>query len=650
MIISSLILFSLQVFAQKKIEIEEDRTSPIAKKFNTLFDTMPKEVEFGASIYKNGEVYFSISNRNWFNQLFTNPKDGISIDVVSKDIYTCDKEIPESKTWKKGEWIKPMFLSDLKKGIVDLGNGHIQIKIGVLPQHLRNKEVEGNIGFIKNGKLCHYKSFLNIDRSVFQILPMGLFTENHIKYDDINDKNKDVKPSIFTKKIQFVIPFQKNKYDHNLEDIKPLYDSLKLTDYKIRKIVIRAYSSVEGSEDINRQLQKLRANAIVKALQQFQNVKIETEVTTAENWVEFIRDIQNTSFENLSSLRHPDVKSKLIDKDFALQLEPILQNHRKAITTIYLDKRTGFEEVIEPSNILNQFKKAIQEKNTETAGSIQKEVFDRIYDNRLPTDYLNKLEIPAEKSFISLLNNQGVYRYLLSVDKDKNLFETKGTISVLAVPRGHYLIEYDLEAIKQFEKYRIIDPENAKINYNICSLKFKLWKFDSTIVSSSEFWKEIVKIRRSNEIDISLARRMVINYHILMSEQHQSRFEYDLKDSSVSFIYQKYKDLNLNDRELYSLAKFLVYYSRDGEATEIVSDKMDKIDVDEDLLFYYINLMFYDNFATSDPDFIKAVQNATSINKKRFCHFFDSTDKGGAGFSLLEDKYLRGFYCKYCEW
>jgi hypothetical protein len=220
-------------------------------------------------------------------------------------------------------------------------------------------------------------------------------------------------------------------------------------------------------------------------------------------------------------------------------------------------------------------------------------------------------------------------------------------VKVMAV--GHYFEEYDLDAIKQFEKYKIIDPENAKINYNICSLKFKLWAFDSTIVSSSEFWKEIVKIRRSNEIDISLARRMVINYHILMSEQHQSRFEYDLKDSSVSFIYRKYKDLNLNDRELYSLAKFLVYYSRDDEATEIVSDKMDKIDIDEDLLFYYINLMFYDKYATSDPDFVKAVQNATSINKERFCHFFDSTNKGGAGFSLFEDKYLRGFYCKYCE-
>jgi hypothetical protein len=427
LIISLLILISSQNFAQKKIEIEEDRTSPVAKKLGSLFDVKPKEVKFGASIYKNGEVYFSMSNRNWFNQLFTNLKDGISIDIVSKDIYTCDKEIPERETWKRGEWIKPMFLSDLKKGIIDLGNGHIKIKIGIVPIHLRNKELEGNIGFIKDGKVCHYSSFLNIDRSVFQILPMGLFTENYIKYDDINDQNNDTKPSIFTKKIQFVIPFQKNKYEYSLEDIKPLYDSLKLTDYKIRKITIRAYSSVEGGEDINKQLQKLRADAIVKALQLFQNAKIETEITTAENWVEFIRDIQKTPFENLSSLRRPDVKSKLIDKDFALQLEPILQNHRKAITTIYLDKRTGFEEVKESSNILSQFKKAIQEKNTETAGSIQKEVFDRIYDNRLPTDYLNKLEIPAEKPFISLLNNQGVYRYLLSIEKDKNLFEKKET-------------------------------------------------------------------------------------------------------------------------------------------------------------------------------------------------------------------------------
>jgi hypothetical protein len=67
------------------------------------------------------------------------------------------------------------------------------------------------------------------------------------------------------------------------------------------------------------------------------------------------------------------------------------------------------------------------------------------------------------------------------------------------------------------------------------------------------------------------------------------------------------------------------------------------------LLFYYVNLMFFDKKSDSSFDFRKAVENAVSINEKRFCHFFGSIDKGGAGFSLFEKDHLRKFYCKYCN-
>jgi hypothetical protein len=126
---------------------------------------------------------------------------------------------------------------------------------------------------------------------------MGLFAESHLKYENVDAKDDDSKPTIYAKKIQFLIPFQKNKFDYNLADVQPLYDSLKLTDYKIRKIAIRAYSSIEGGEDINRQLQMKRSEAIIKALQHFQNTQIVMEISTAENWLEFAKDIQNTPFE-----------------------------------------------------------------------------------------------------------------------------------------------------------------------------------------------------------------------------------------------------------------------------------------------------------------------------------------------------------------
>jgi hypothetical protein len=676
--ISLLIFVSFQCFAQKEVILEEDWASPTYKNLQALLYLKPKEVLFGVHIHEDGEVYFSMSNRDWFHKLLTDSKDGIAIDLIPKDVYTCDKEKLENEKWQKGEWLAPLYMEDLKKNIVDVGNGSIQIKIGEVPKHLIGKELDAGFGIIKNSKLCYYQSFVNIDRSIFHILPMGLFTDTHLKIEQDNEDEDDSKWRVYTKKMQFIIPFQKNKFDYNAADMQPLYDSLQLTDYKIRKIVIRAYSSIEGGEDVNRNIQKKRSDAIINGLQRFQNDKIETEITTAENWVEFYRDIQKTPFENLSNLGHPEIKGQLLDKTIASQLEPILKNHRKAIAIVYLDKKTGIESLKDSSSIVGKFKKAIRERNIQQAGNVQKEVFDRIADNRLPHDFMRKrMEVPQEKWCISLLNNQGVYNYLINktipldttlieVDTtglstysitdttgyvvDTTALEADTTNNYHAEARIGYLDSYEeIEALDELKKYQQIDPNNEKLNYNICSLRFKIWQYDSTIISSKDFWKDITKLRNSDKIDISLARRMIINYHILMSEQHQSRFEYDQKDIDVDFIYKKYRDLNVNDKELYSLAKYLAYYSRHDEAKEIVTERLDKIDVDENLLFYYVNLMFFEKDANSDPDFVKAVENATSINKKRFCDFFNSTQIGGAGFALFEDKYLKGMYCKYCN-
>jgi hypothetical protein len=650
LLISLITLVSFQNFAQKKIVLVEDRTSPTVKEFYQLLKEKPKEVLFDVDIMQNGEIYVSITNRDWFNKLFTLPKDGIAIDLVRKDYYACNKSNEQKETWQKGEWTAPIYLSDIKKRIINLGNGDIKFKVGNVPPHLKNKDIEGNLGILKSGRLAYYTHFIAIPQSLFHILPMGLFTENHLKYENIEVKENDTKPMIYAKKIQFIIPFQKNKFDYNLADVQPLYDSLKLTDYKIRKIDIRAYSSIEGGEDINHQLQIKRSEAIIKALQNFQNTQILMEISTAENWLEFSKDIQNTPFENLLSLRHSDVKSKLMDKNLASQLEPILQNHRKAITIIYLEKKTGYEEVKDSKNLVKQFENAVKSNNLELAGTIQKEVFDRIYDNQLPSDFLNQLEIPQTKSYLSLLNNQGVYQYLISVEKQENIFQKKSEKNApMPYTLGNENKEYDLNALSFFQKYQKLDPENSKINYNICSLKFNLWEYDSTIVSSKDFWDEIMTLRKSKEIDVSLARRMIINYHILKSEQHQSRFEYDLKDNSVDFVSNKYKDLSLDDSELYALAKYLVYYSRIPKAKVMVSDRLDQLDTDEDLLFYYINLMFFDGNPTSNRTFTKAIDNAVSINKSRFCQFYDVQNKGGAGIGLFEDRNLKVLYCYFCE-
>lgn len=321
--------------------LQDGRQTSYCRACDRLLQEKPKEVLFGIEIHTNGEVYFSMSNKDWFYKLFTGPQDGVSVDLVSKDQYACGATLPNDYAAKKGVVLQPVFLQELKKNMKDVGGGQFITKIGSVPASLTKKELEGNLIIIKNGFICHYTSFVDIARSQWALLPTGLYTDT-LLHVELNDDTVKTMPLFYTKKLQCNISFSKNKTVYNASDIKPLYDSLQLKDYSIKAISIRAYSSIEGSAQINSKLQQQRAQSIVKALQQYQSPEIKTTITTSENWIEFYNDIARSPYKELASLGKPEIKKKLLDKALAEQLEPYLNNHRKAIVTIYLNKRTGY--------------------------------------------------------------------------------------------------------------------------------------------------------------------------------------------------------------------------------------------------------------------------------------------------------------------
>jgi outer membrane protein OmpA-like peptidoglycan-associated protein len=602
-------------------ELEDARQGTACEAFKKLLDSRPKEILFGVDVKDNGDVYFNITNKDWLPRFLNKPTDGIAIDIVSKKRYDCSQATPAYTSLRKGEWLEPVYWPEIKKRMVDLGTD-ATVKIGKVSPNLQKEEIEGNLAFIKNGKVCYYSAFTDIDRSLWELLPMGLFADSLVYTEKISKDTLNQKPLIFTKKIQFIVPFPKNKAEYSAKDIKPLLDSLRLTDFKIKQLNIRAYTSVEGSLENNIRLQNQRANSMVKVLQQFQTGQIPTEISAMENWVEFKQDAQGTPLEKLMSLSHDETKKQLTDKSLLAQAENILSKHRKAVITIYLDKKTGLENQ-QNESLLSQFEQAVGSRDIKKATAVEQEIFDRISDGRLPSDYLNRLEIPKEKAFASLLNNHGIYRYMAGLAQTK-------------------------EALSYFMKLQRLDPTNKKANYNVAALKLKLWAADSTVSKAHVFLNEIKSLRNVG-IDISLVRRIIINYYITLSEQQMARSEYAQKDQSLAFIAQKYGELKLDDKDFLSLAKYLCYYSQCNQALGIIEKRLDKIDVAEDLLFYYINLMFYDARRSENQTFKRAIENGANINRKRFCHLFDAIQKGGASFQLLEDPSLKNTYCNSCR-
>ncbi|WP_157207586.1 OmpA family protein [Mariniflexile maritimum] len=617
----SFIIFHLTLTAQTKYNIVfpgNDR-DVVCQQCTQTFAQKPKEVQFSV-VRENDNLYFQVNDKAWFNQLFKNPTDGIAVDVVSKECYGC-LEIRLGNPQIKGELLKPIYTTNLKSGLKPYANQLFRVFVGKIPNTLINKELEFNILFLTNNNLCRYNTIYHLESYPWDLLDMGMYL------DSLTYNPKKVKPIMDEgfvmkyKTLKFKIPFKKNKSEYSQQDIKPIYDSLRLTDYNIKTIKIKAYSSVEGSVERNLELQQQRANSIVAALQSFQKPTIKTDVSSSENWVEFLNDIKGTPHDNLKNLTKKEIKVKL-DANLSTALEPILKHHRKALLELELEKKDTYKNM-PPDVLLAQFHTAITSQELEKAMEIQNSIFEKIKEKEITPDFLRKMEIPKQSKFVKIFNKNAAFRSMQDVRQS--------------------LIVYN--ELLELEK---LAPNNGEVKYNIAAIKIILWRNKAVEVEPNKLISQINALK-NYKIDASLIDRMLVNIHIIKAETLMQQRDYANKDKSVAFINSTYKNFPLSDYDYLSLAQFFSYYANTDLSVKLLENKAKSIDIDEDLLFYYLNLTLIDKQLTQDENYRTIMLNAININKARFCKLFNSIDRGGVTFQLLEDDYLSDTYCENCE-
>ena len=448
--------------------------------------------------------------------MIKNPGDGIAIDIVSKERYDCSSIRRGTRSTIRGDLQKPLYKKDLEDNMLPYNEG-VVISIGRLPQKYLDAEVEFNILFLKKKYFCHYNSFYDLKTYRWDLLDMGFYFDT-LSYKSTFDPtlNEQEKYILQNKLLKFEIPFEKNKATYSSGDIKPLYDSLDLTDFDIKKITIRAYSSIEGNDERNNQLQNERAQSIISALQSYQKPSIETEVIVSENWVDFLNDILSTRYSYLAELSKSEIKEKIKQKSLESELEPYLQEHRKAIVILELQKKNRYESV-PVTELIDLFSKSISERNLEQAIEIQHSIFEKVRNHEIPTKYIDKLEIPEKSEFSLLLNKNSIFKYLMN--------------------ENDVYITY-----KELTELQDLIPNDGHIKYNLCALKFKVWLLGESAINPIDFKKEISNLRKYNIPD-NLVKRMLINHEIIMSEYYMMQGDFVNKDKSLKYIYSNYVTL-----------------------------------------------------------------------------------------------------------
>ncbi|MBX9851027.1 MAG: hypothetical protein K2X86_04630 [Cytophagaceae bacterium] len=204
------------------------------------------------------------------------------------------------------------------------------------------------------------------------------------------------------------------------------------------------------------------------------------------------------------------------------------------------------------------------------------------------------------------------------------------------------------ETLKQFKKLQDLLPNNHRIKYNICVLQLKGWLSSEIIIDPAVLYQDIQNLNKT-PVDKRLIKRLLINYHIINSELLMSQRKYAEKDKSLKFIYDNYVFLNLSDQDILSLSQYFVEYGHSDWAQKFLFNYVKKVDTNEDILFYYLNMTIVSPTVTMDKFYHSIMLNAMTSNKKRFCNLFNTSGKdGGITFQLLENENLKKTFCESC--
>jgi hypothetical protein len=202
-----------------------------------------------------------------------------------------------------------------------------------------------------------------------------------------------------------------------------------------------------------------------------------------------------------------------------------------------------------------------------------------------------------------------------------------------------------IEALLDLEK---LIPNSAEVKYNIVALELRSWANGDASIFPNRLQQKINHLENYG-IDRRLITRMNINYNIIYSEYLMRDRKYKEKNRVISLINMKYKELTLSNVDILNLAQYFVSYNAYDLAIRLLHPYVTQVDVDEDLLFYYLNLTIIDKKITAQDYYRTIMMNAVNINGDRFCRLFNTFGKGGITFQLLDNLYLKRTYCESCQ-
>lgn len=567
---------------------------------------------------KDGNVYFKYNHYKQLKKILKDPTDGIAIDFIQKEQYLCHRpNIVDFSRVNKGIMLKPLKSKKIeKKNLIQDKNERkkrLNVLLGSIPSGI-DDNYEINLLIINGKSICKV-----ITPSFEDEADIVFAKEIELLADTILFNAPNYVPIVEKAHLEFIIPFERNKFDYKPEDIEPLINKLDEPNFVINKLQIEAFTSIEGTDQANKELQNKRAQSIVNALRQRQKSKFITNIRTATNIEDFKRDITGTEWAHLASMDIKSIQNYINSHNLEKKLEPILQKHRYA--RIKMDVTYKLDNDNEEKYVLNRFNKSIKENNLTMALSIQKYIFKKVVAKKFSKEAVIGQQIPEKPEYAGLLMNK------LWLEKYVNNDE---------------LNEDYCNRIAKLYKFA---PENFYIRYNhyYCKILFDNFTNEKQMI---DFQRNISSLYNSGlkhkTVDILNLEYQFKKIRILDTLETSSPFLEATLDTIKAIV----KLTESNWQNSLKLA-YIFMSQKDYEfAAKLIEPYINKDNVFDELIFTYLSICSHLPHKYSSPKFTMAIKKAAELDPDRLCILYK---KKKLSFQSLENPYVKEVYCKTCK-
>jgi uncharacterized protein YkwD len=569
---------------------------------------------------KGDKIYFVHPNMKALKRILGKDNDGIAIDIVQHSQMPCN-EVNDFNydLYNRGympKWIS--FKKIVKKNeIKDKKDKSVRVLLGTVPSTI-DGPYDVNMIIIKDKTVCRtiVKTNLRSPSISYEaktsMIPDLSGIQTTINY--IPQPEKTV--------LEFKVPFERNKSVYEAADIKPFIDALKESRFNIDSINIIAYTSLEGSDKSNQELQRKRSESIVSAMNTLQNTSnIPYSIKTDDGWNLFVKDVANSpTHKDLAKKSKEEAKAALSNAKTQKDLESMLANHRYA--HIRINATYDVSEQYEQEFTTNKFNRTLTSGDLPLAFAIQKYMIKQVEEKKYKKSLVNELEIPNTAQMLPFLTNK---YYMLS------LFENE-------------LSSDNIEKVINLEK---LDSKNtiAEFNALACSVE----DIEITNASQISTWQGKIDRIYNTPIGKSFPKKVdavniALQYKILDYINNSDNPDEKL----LTTTYDKIKEIALPTiadwQQAYEVASTFIEYGDVEFARKTMDPYINDPAVSEDFIFTYLNLYSLDENNYMSKKFEIASKLASQKNMSRFC-----TEIKTYSYLIRENLEVKNIICNDCK-